>query len=118
MAGEPGAQSRGQFDAALAYVQSGEGPELSQDALLKFYALYKQATDGPCTQEAPSRLNVVAYEKWKAHKALGEMSEADARETYCAELTKVAPGWSTENEFNPPQRRPLTGRPCPLPRPA
>ena len=97
------------FEAARAYVQSGEGPELSQDALLKFYALYKQATDGPCTGDAPSRLNVVAYEKWKAHKALGQMSKEEAMETYCAELSKVAPGWSSEQNMPGPQGNPLSG---------
>jgi diazepam-binding inhibitor (GABA receptor modulator, acyl-CoA-binding protein) len=107
-----------QFEAALAYVQSGEGPELSQDSLLQFYALFKQATDGPCTGEAPSRLNVVAYEKWKAHKALGQMSEDEARETYCAELSQVAPGWSSEQSEVGPQSRPsnpLAGLAAPPP---
>ena len=78
----------------MAYVQSGEGPELSQEALLIFYALYKQATDGPCTGEAPSRLHMVGYEKWKAHKALGPISSEEAMERYVAELTKVAPNWA------------------------
>jgi len=82
------------FERALAYVQSGEGPELSQSALLKFYALFKQATDGPCSSEAPSRLNVVAYEKWKVHKALGDMQKEEAMSMYMEELTKAAPGWS------------------------
>lgn len=75
-------------------MQSGEGPELSQEALLIFYALYKQATDGPCVAEAPSRLHAVAYEKWKAHKALGPISSEEAMKRYVAELTQVAPGWA------------------------
>ena len=89
-----GANVDEQFEAALAYVQSGEGPELSQEALLKFYALFKQATDGPCADEAPSRLNVVAYEKWKAYKALGPVGAEEAMAMYIRELSKVAPGWS------------------------
>ena len=89
------------FEAALTYVQSGEGPELSQEALLQFYALFKQATDGPCTSEAPSRLNVVAYEKWKAHKALGPIGSTEAMAMYVEELSKVAPGWENSVESRP-----------------
>merc|ERR1711907_564966 len=74
------------FDSALDYVQAGDGPELSQEALLRFYALYKQATEGPCVSEPPSRLNIVAFEKWKAHKALGPLGQEEAMEQYIEEL--------------------------------
>ena len=101
-----------EFQTALAYVQSGEGPELNQNALLKFYALFKQATNGPCTQEAPSRLNVVAYEKWKAHKALGEMSKEEAMALYLEELNKAAPGWSKADEENDEHAKTSQGDNC------
>merc|ERR1712166_396531 len=91
---------KAKFEAGLTYVQSGEGPELSQHALLKFYGLYKQA-GGPCTSEAPSRLNVVAYEKWKAHKALGEMDKDHAMEKYLEELERIAPNWDKEANDSP-----------------
>ena len=99
-----------QFEAALSFVKAGEGPELGQDALLKFYALFKQAREGPCTSEAPSRFNVVAYEKWKACKALGDMEKTAAMGKYIEELTKVSPGWSNvSSEENPPAMDQLEG---------
>ena len=45
--------------------------DVSQEKMLKFYAWLKQYTEGTCTKKAPSRINMVEYEKWKAHKVLG-----------------------------------------------
>ena len=66
-----------QFELCTKIINSskpGEGPELTNELKLKFYALYKQATIGKCTGKAPSRFNVIAYYKYNAWKALGAIS--------------------------------------------
>lgn len=51
-------------------------PKLSRDEQLRFYALFKQATEGPCAEPAPSRLQVVARMKWcEQTTAAGEEQE-------------------------------------------
>jgi diazepam-binding inhibitor (GABA receptor modulating acyl-CoA-binding protein) len=55
------------FKRAVEYIQKlpSDAPYQSSNAeKLDFYALFKQATDGPNNTKAPSRLNVVAKMKW------------------------------------------------------
>ena len=56
---------------------------------LTFYGLYKQATEGPCSEPKPSFYQVVAGYKWKAWSSFGDMSKEKAMETYVEELKKV-----------------------------
>jgi hypothetical protein len=51
---------------------ASSGVKLSNETKLAFYTLFKQATDGPCTEKAPSRLKVIEYAKWKGWSALGK----------------------------------------------
>lgn len=62
----------------------------SHDMMLKFYGLYKQATQGPCTEPKPSFYEVVKGYKWKAWSSLGNMSKMEAMNNYVEELKKVA----------------------------
>ncbi|NXX45416.1 ECI2 isomerase, partial [Tricholaema leucomelas] len=52
---------------------------------LKLYALFKQATEGPCNAPKPSMLDFVKKAKWDAWNSLGSLSQDDARQKY-AEL--------------------------------
>merc|ERR1711934_159885 len=82
------------FEAAVNFVkQMGPELELSQTDMLRFYALFKQVTEGPCVRKAPSRLNMAEHEKWKAHNALGDMSSQDARQAYLQAVAQIAPDW-------------------------
>lgn len=55
------------FERAAANVASiAGGSQLSNDALLKLYGLYKQATEGPCTYFRPSFFDRKARAKWSA----------------------------------------------------
>lgn len=51
-----------EFDKAAAHVACGN--QLSNEALLKLYGLYKQATAGPCTAFRPSFFDRKARAKW------------------------------------------------------
>lgn len=49
---------------------------------LQIYALFKQATQGPCNVPKPGMLDFVNKAKWDAWKSLGSLSQDDARKKY------------------------------------
>ncbi|XP_034145359.1 enoyl-CoA delta isomerase 2, mitochondrial isoform X3 [Esox lucius] len=49
---------------------------------LKIYALFKQATQGPCNTPKPGMLDFVGKVKWEAWKSLGSVSQEEARQQY------------------------------------
>jgi acyl-CoA-binding protein len=55
----------------------------SDEERLKFYALYKQATKGPCNTPQPWVVQVVERAKWNAWNALGKMTKDKAMIEYC-----------------------------------
>ncbi|VBB17698.1 Acyl-CoA-binding protein [Yasminevirus sp. GU-2018] len=55
----------------------------SNETKLKFYGLYKQATEGPCNTSRPWAIQVVECAKWDAWNALGKMSKETAMLKYC-----------------------------------
>uniref|UniRef100_A0A1L8DZC6 Putative acyl-coa-binding domain-containing protein 5-like isoform x4 n=1 Tax=Nyssomyia neivai TaxID=330878 RepID=A0A1L8DZC6_9DIPT len=70
----------------------------SNDMMLKFYSLYKQATLGPCTQGKPAFWDIVNRAKWQSWKHLGELPRERAMENYVDELKKIIETMSyTEN---------------------
>ncbi|RXG51547.1 Acyl-CoA-binding domain-containing protein 5 [Armadillidium vulgare] len=78
--------------AALKVVRSlpKDGPyQPSHEMMLKFYGLYKQATEGPCKESKPSFYEVIKGYKWRAWSALGNMSQTEAMKTYVDELKKI-----------------------------
>lgn len=65
-------------------------PSAPSDAdKLRLYALYKQATSGPCTAAKPSLWDMVASAKHSAHSQLGAMSAAEASAAYTALVSKL-----------------------------
>ncbi|XP_047502506.1 acyl-CoA-binding domain-containing protein 5-like isoform X2 [Penaeus chinensis] len=80
------------FQAAVNIIRSlpKDGPyQPSHDMMLKFYALYKQAVEGPCNEPKPAFYEVVRGYKWRAWSSLGNMSKAEAMNTYVEELKKA-----------------------------
>ncbi|NXB82206.1 ECI2 isomerase, partial [Donacobius atricapilla] len=49
---------------------------------LKLYALFKQATEGPCNAPKPGMLDFIKKAKWDAWNSLGSLSQDDARQKY------------------------------------
>lgn len=84
-----------QFKKAVALVQEkpvgGKKAKESKENMLKMYALFKQATEGPCKAAAPSKINLVKYAKWVAHKKCGNMSTEEAMRWYVAMVKKRTP---------------------------
>ena len=80
------------FDDAARYLTKSS-LKLSNAQKLSFYALFKQATVGPCTTPKPSLLAMYDRTKWNAWNELGRMSKDEAIARYVAELDKVSPAW-------------------------
>ncbi|KAM9333442.1 enoyl-CoA delta isomerase 2 isoform 1-T1 [Pholidichthys leucotaenia] len=71
-----------QFEQAktrLSTLKKDPGNEVK----LKIYALFKQATQGPCNSPKPSMLDFVNKAKWDAWRSLGSITQEEARQQYC-----------------------------------
>ncbi|KAL8448568.1 hypothetical protein Emag_003883 [Eimeria magna] len=82
------------FEKAVEYVRKPVGgmhPDRAQK--LRFYGLYKQATEGDNASSEPSFYQLEAKQKWKAWDELKGMSKETAQEEYVKELDKVDPKW-------------------------
>lgn len=72
------------FNFAVEQVKtSTPAKPVSNETKLKFYALYKQATVGPCNTSQPWAVQVVERAKWDAWNSLGKMSKTQAMTEYC-----------------------------------
>ncbi|KAM4835652.1 enoyl-CoA delta isomerase 2 isoform 2-T4 [Thomomys bottae] len=58
---------------------------------LKLYALYKQATEGPCSTPKPGMLDFVNKAKWDAWNALGSLPKETARQNYVDLVSSLSP---------------------------
>jgi acyl-CoA-binding protein len=92
------------FEAAVKFLQnlprdSNSPVSISNEQKLTFYALYKQATIGPCNIPQPSLYKITERYKWAAWNSLGSISKEEAMEKYLRTLETVA------SQFPPsPQR--------------
>lgn len=59
------------------------------EAKLKLYALYKQATAGPNDTKKPGAFDIVGKYKWEAWTKLGSMTKAEAEQTYIDECRRL-----------------------------
>lgn len=69
------------FNGACEHVKSIVSL-LTPSQMLEFYALFKQATVGPCNVPRPSWYAMEAKQKWDAWNKLGSMSKTDAMNAY------------------------------------
>lgn len=58
----------------------------NDEARLLFYALHKQATEGPCKDSKPWAWNVVESAKWQSWTQLGNMPQMEAMRLYVRTL--------------------------------
>src|SRR4051812_14813723 len=65
------------FDEAAKYLTRST-LKLTNDQKLTFYALFKQATIGPCNTPKPSILSMYDRTKWNAWNDLGKLSKDEA----------------------------------------
>lgn len=69
------------FEEACAAVESA-ADGLPGASRLELYALYKQAIEGNCEEEEPSRLKAVARSKWAAWRAKRGVTSDEAKAAY------------------------------------
>jgi len=80
------------FKAAVNIIRSmpKNGPfQPSPDLMLRFYGLFKQATEGICNQPKPAFWAVINKAKWDAWKNLGNMPKEEAMKNYVDELKQI-----------------------------
>jgi acyl-CoA-binding protein len=59
-------------------------PAQSNEVLLQFYALYKQATEGDNTSERPTNFfDIAGIAKYNAWESVKGLSKEDAMQKYC-----------------------------------
>lgn len=83
------------FKAAVKVIHSlpKDGPyQPSTGTKLKFYGLFKQATEGPNNVGKPAFWDVVGKYKWEAWKELGQLSKEAAMTKYIESLKDVGDG--------------------------
>lgn len=61
----------------------------SNEDLLKIYSLYKQATEGECTGDAPTGFDFKAAAKYNAWKGLSGTSSESAMTQYIDLITRL-----------------------------
>ncbi|KAK9919860.1 hypothetical protein M0R45_028434 [Rubus argutus] len=97
-----GLQYPERFYAAASYAGFDGSPRSSSKAVrskfnsesaLILYALYQQATVGPCNIPEPSAWNAVEKGKWSSWKKLADMASTEAMRLFVKILEEEDPGW-------------------------
>lgn len=81
------------FNKACDYLQHLVN-QLEANTLLEFYALYKQATIGPCNTSKPGIFSMQARAKWNAWNDLSSMGKECAMQKYIGKLNEIEPDWN------------------------
>ena len=61
----------------------------SYELMLKFYALYKQATVGPCNEPKPYAWDIKGKYKWEAWNKIKDCSSSEAKLKYVEQLKEL-----------------------------
>ncbi|XP_073065955.1 acyl-CoA-binding domain-containing protein 4-like isoform X3 [Primulina eburnea] len=87
------------FYAAATYAGFAGSPnsavvsKFSNDSALLLYALYQQATVGPCSVPKPRGWSPIEQSKWTSWSGLGNMASTEAMRLFVKILEEEDPGW-------------------------
>ncbi|KAL5566052.1 hypothetical protein UlMin_029216 [Ulmus minor] len=81
------------FDGSPRSSSKAVRSKFKPDTALLFYALYQQATVGPCNVSEPSAWNAIEKSKWSSWKQLGDMVPVEAMRLFVKLLEEEEPGW-------------------------
>ncbi|KAK8329905.1 hypothetical protein V6Z12_A11G357500 [Gossypium hirsutum] len=81
------------LDGSLSSNNNDVSSRFSNEVALILYALYQQATIGPCDVPKPSSWNPVEQSKWKSWQQLGNMATTEAMRLFVKILEEEDPGW-------------------------
>ncbi|XP_022442271.1 enoyl-CoA delta isomerase 2, mitochondrial isoform X1 [Delphinapterus leucas] len=76
---------------------------------LKLYALYKQATEGPCNVPKPGVLDFINKAKWDAWNALGSLPKETARHNYVDLVSSLSASSESSIQVTPAADRKQPG---------
>ncbi|KAM8788195.1 enoyl-CoA delta isomerase 2 [Rhynchonycteris naso] len=68
---------------------------------LKLYALYKQATEGPCNVPKPGVFDFINKAKWDAWNALGSLPKETARQDYVDLVSSLSSSSESSSQVKP-----------------
>ncbi|CAN4111108.1 unnamed protein product [Withania somnifera] len=90
------------FDGSSDSSTKGVSSKFSNDTALLLYALYQQATVGPCNIPKPRSWSPVEQSKWTSWNGLGNMASTEAMRLFVKILEEEDPGWySRASNFVP-----------------
>ncbi|MCO5567066.1 hypothetical protein L7F22_020751 [Adiantum nelumboides] len=100
------------FWAAAAYAGFGSQasssslrPRFSDETSFILYALYQQATVGPCKVSKPQSWNTLDGERWKSWHALGDMASVEAMRLFVKILEEEDPAWLSKVQEPEPETK-------------
>ncbi|XP_054447881.1 enoyl-CoA delta isomerase 2 isoform X2 [Pteronotus mesoamericanus] len=68
---------------------------------LKLYALYKQATEGPCNMPKPGAFDFINKAKWDSWNALGSLPKETARQNYVDLVSSLSSSSASSSQVKP-----------------
>ena len=88
-----------EFKQAIKFVLATEGddPRVTQLVKLRFYAYFKQGTEGKCKGTRPSIFSPLKRLMWESWNRLGKMKKKKAMQLYIKELDKLETNWRDPN---------------------
>lgn len=102
-----GSDLQADFQKAVYLIRNGPPRSDTSTALkLKFYSLFKQATEGDVQGTQPWAVQLEARAKWDAWAGLKGMSKEEAMQKYVDLVAKGDPDWASQEclqDFVPPQ---------------
>ncbi|GMI65357.1 acyl-CoA binding protein 4 [Hibiscus trionum] len=97
------------FDGSPNSATKDIASKFSNEVALILYALYQQATVGPCNVPKPSSWSPIEQGKWKSWQQLGNMASTEAMRLFVKILEEEDPGWysRTSNSVEPVKDVPM-----------
>ncbi|XP_014929067.2 enoyl-CoA delta isomerase 2 isoform X1 [Acinonyx jubatus] len=99
--------SQKDFESALSQVKLLKDP--GNEVKLKLYALYKQATEGPCNTPKPGVFDLINKAKWDAWNALGSLPKETARQNYVDLVSGLSSSSDSSSQVKPEADRKQRG---------
>jgi len=72
-------------------LEKSQDANVDNETKLKLYSLFKQSTQGQCTQPKPGITDFVGRAKWQAWSQLGQMSKDEAQNQYVQLVNTLVP---------------------------
>ncbi|XP_006099398.1 enoyl-CoA delta isomerase 2, mitochondrial isoform X1 [Myotis lucifugus] len=92
--------SQEDFESAMNQVKLLK-KDPGNEVKLRLYALYKQATEGPCNMPKPGVFDFINKAKWDAWNALGSLPKETARQNYVDLVSSLTASSESSSQVKP-----------------